>query len=130
MTTQVCRRLKHIGRVFQRLCGRIIHAVKTDDFFAIIEGNHHQRMNPLTLHISCYVVPRDQERLRAMTKKRIRMVRSAYILGGQPSGTENTAIFAQRDVNAVVEQEEKYKLEARQSLEDILEGSGTPPQRT
>ena len=27
---------------------------------------------------------------------------------------ENSAIFALRDVNAVVEQEEKYKLEARQ----------------
>ena len=32
-------------------------------------------------------------------------------------------IFARRDVNAVVEQEEKYKLETRQSLEDILEGA-------
>ena len=38
---------------------------------------------------------------------------------------ENCAIFALRDVNAVVEQEEKYKLEARQSLEDILEGART-----
>ena len=37
----------------------------------------------------------------------------------------NCAIFALRDVNAVVEQEEKYKLEARQSLEDILEGART-----
>ncbi len=38
---------------------------------------------------------------------------------------ENSAIFALRDVNAVVEQEEKYKLEARQNLEDILEGART-----
>lgn len=38
---------------------------------------------------------------------------------------EHCAIFAQRDVNAVVEQEEKYKLEARQSLQDILEGART-----
>ena len=38
---------------------------------------------------------------------------------------ENCAIFAQRDVNAVVEQEEKYKLEARRSLEYILEGART-----
>ena len=34
-------------------------------------------------------------------------------------------IFALRDVNAVVEQEEKYRLEARQSLENILEGART-----
>jgi len=38
---------------------------------------------------------------------------------------EHCVIFAQRDVNAVVEQEEKYKLKARQSLEDILEGART-----
>ena len=34
-------------------------------------------------------------------------------------------IFALRDINAVVEQEEKHKLEARRSLEDILEGART-----
>ena len=38
---------------------------------------------------------------------------------------EQCAIFAFRDVNAVVEQEERYKSEARQSLEDILEGART-----
>ena len=38
---------------------------------------------------------------------------------------EQSAIFAFRDVNAVVEQEERYKSEARQSLEDILEGART-----
>ena len=41
------------------------------------------------------------------------------------AGEENCVIFALRDVNAVVEQEEKYRLEARQSLENILEGART-----
>ncbi len=99
-------------------------------------------------YISRCVVPRDQERLRTMTpkdyvlahlqKKKKFSVR--YQVNGNSSGlkhmeihfsaTERTAaehrvIFALRDVNAVVEQEEKYKLEARQSLEDILEGART-----
>ena len=43
----------------------------------------------------------------------------------EKTAEENCAIFAQRDINAVEEQEEKYKLEARQSLEDILEGART-----
>lgn len=38
---------------------------------------------------------------------------------------EHWVIFAKRDVNALVEQEKKYKLEARQSMEDILEGART-----
>ncbi len=96
-------------------------------------------------YISRYVVPRDQERLRAMTKKsyvlaQLRTKKKFYVryqvqdnayglrhLEIHFSATEkaNCAIFAQRDVNAVVEQEEKYKLEARQSLEDILEGART-----
>ena len=99
-------------------------------------------------YISLCVVPRDQERLRTITpkdyvlaylqKKKKFSVR--YQVNGNSSGlkhmeihfsaTEQTAaehrvIFALRDVNAVVEQEEKYKLEARQSLEDILEGART-----
>ena len=99
-------------------------------------------------YISQCVVPRDQERLRAVTpkgyvlaqlqKKKKFSVR--YQVNGNPSGlkhmeihfsstegaeAENCVIFALRDVNAVVEQEEKYKLEARQSLEDILEGART-----
>ncbi len=99
-------------------------------------------------YISRCVVPRDQERLRTITpkdyvlaqlqKKKKFSVR--YQVNGNSSGlkhmeihfsaTERTAaehrvIFALRDVNAVVEQEEKYKLEARQSLEDILEGART-----
>ena len=41
------------------------------------------------------------------------------------TAAENCAIFALRDVNALVEREEKYKLEARRSLEDILEGART-----
>ena len=99
-------------------------------------------------YISQCVVPRDQQRLRAMTlkgyvlaqlqKKKKFSVR--YQVNGNAFGlkhmeihfsatgrreAENCAIFALRDVNAVVEQEEKYKLEARQSLEDILEGART-----
>ncbi len=99
-------------------------------------------------YISRYVVPRDQERLRAVTKKdyvlaQLKTKKQFYVryqVKDSPFGlkyleihfsaTEKTeeehcAIFAQRDVNAVVEQEEKYKLEARRSLEDILEGART-----
>ncbi len=99
-------------------------------------------------YISQYVVPRDQERLRAVTKKdyvlaqlktkkkfyvRYQVKDSSYGLkhleihfsATEKTEEENCAIFAQRDVNAVVEQEEKYKLEARQSLEGILEGART-----
>ena len=99
-------------------------------------------------YISEYVVPRDQERLRAVTEKsyvldRLRSKKKfsvRYQVKDSASGlkhleihfsatektaAENCAIFAQRDVNALVEQEEKYKLEARQSLEDILEGART-----
>ncbi len=99
-------------------------------------------------YISQYVVPRDQERLRAVTKKsyvlsQLRAKKKFYVRyqvndniyglkhleihfsSTEKTWEENCAIFAQRDVNAVVEQEEKYKLEARQSLEDILEGART-----
>ena len=98
--------------------------------------------------ISLYVIPRDQERLRAVTAKdyvlarlqtknkfyvRYQVKDNSYGLKHMEihfSSTENAAednciIFAHRDVNAVVEQEEKYRLEARQSLEDILEGART-----
>lgn len=99
-------------------------------------------------YISHYVAPRDQERLRAVTRKdyvlaQLRTKKKFYVryqVKDSASGLkhleihfsatdrtekENCAIFAQRDVNAVVEQEEKYKLEARRSLEDILEGART-----
>ena len=99
-------------------------------------------------YISLYVVPRDQKRLRAVTSKdyilaQLKKKKKFYVryqVKDNPyrlkhleihfSATENTeeencAIFAQRDVNTVVELEEKYKLEARQSLEDILEGART-----
>ncbi len=99
-------------------------------------------------YISQYVVPRDQERLRAVTKKdyvlaqlkrkkkfdvRYQVKDSSqglkhleiHFSATEKTEEENCAIFAQRDVNAVVEQEEKNKLEARQSLEDILEGART-----
>ncbi len=99
-------------------------------------------------YISTYVVPRDRDRLRTVTNKGYVLARLKakkkfsvrYQVEGCASGlkhleihfsatedttAENCAIFAQRDVNALVEQEEKYKLEARQSLEDILEGART-----
>ncbi len=99
-------------------------------------------------YISLYVAPRYQEWLRTVTKKeyvlaqlkekkkfsvRYQVKESAYGLkylemhfsAVEWTAGENCAIFAQRDVNAVVEQEEKYKLEARQSLENILEGART-----
>ncbi len=99
-------------------------------------------------YISEYVVPRDQERLRTMTKKSYVLAQlrtkkkfsvryqvkdcssglkhlEIHFSATERTVTENCAIFAQRDVNALVEQEEKYKLEARQSLEDILEGART-----
>ncbi len=99
-------------------------------------------------YISLYVVPRDQKRLRAVTKKeyvlaQLRTKKKYYVryqvkdnLEGIKNlevhfsvtgmeAEENRAIFAFRDVNSVVEQEEKYRQETRQSLEEILEGSRT-----
>ncbi len=99
-------------------------------------------------YISLYVASRHQEYLRTITKKdyvltqlrtkkkfytRYQVVDNPYGIknmeihfstAGKES-KENNAIFAFRDINTVVEQEEKYKLEARQSLEDILEGART-----
>jgi signal transduction histidine kinase/CheY-like chemotaxis protein len=99
-------------------------------------------------YISLYVAPRHQEYLRTITKKdyvltqlrtkkkfytRYQVVDNPYGIknmeihfstAGKES-KENNAIFAFRDINTVVEQEERYKLEARQSLEDILEGART-----
>ncbi|MDE7008090.1 MAG: response regulator, partial [Lachnospiraceae bacterium] len=99
-------------------------------------------------YISRYVVLEDQERLRVMTKKDYVLARlkekkkfsvryqveddssrlkhlEIHFSATEKTEEENCAIFAQRDINAVVEQEEKYKLEARRSLEDILEGART-----
>ncbi len=99
-------------------------------------------------YISRCVVPRDQEKLRAVTKKdyvlaqlrikkkffvRYQVKDSSYGLkhmeihfsATEKTAEENCVIFARRDINAVVEKEEKYRLEARQSLEDILEGART-----
>ena len=99
-------------------------------------------------YIAKCVVPRDQERLRTVTKKSYVLARlktkkkfsvryqvkdssaglkhlEIHFSATEKTVTENCAIFALRDVNAVVEQEEKYKLEARQSLEEILEGART-----
>ena len=99
-------------------------------------------------YISQCAAPRDQERLRAVTKKDYVLAQlktrkkfyARYQVQDNPHGlkhmeihfsamgqgeAEHCVIFALRDVNSVVEQEEKYKLEARQSLEDILEGART-----
>ncbi len=99
-------------------------------------------------YISQYVVCEDQDRIRTVTKKDYVLARLKtnkkfsvrYQVKDSTSGLkhleihfsatdkteeENCVIFALRDVNAVVEQEEQYKLEARRSLEDILEGART-----
>ncbi len=99
-------------------------------------------------YISLCVVPQDQERLRAMTEKDYVLTQlrtkkkfsvryqvkdnfqglkhlEIHFSATEKTAEENCGIFAQRDVNAVVEQEERYKREARRSLEDILEGART-----
>lgn len=115
------------------------------DWAASFEDGYQAAMER---YISQCAAPRDQERLRAVTKKsyvlaqlktrrkfyvRYQMKDNSYGLNHleihfsatEKTEEENCVIFALRDVNAVVEQEEKYKLEARQSLEDILEGART-----
>ncbi len=99
-------------------------------------------------YIARYVVPEDQERLRAQTGKdyvlaQLRaekklsvryQVKDAscgmqhlemHFSATEKTAEENCAIFALRDVNAVVAQEEKDRREARRSLENILEGART-----
>ncbi len=99
-------------------------------------------------YISMYVAPRDRERLRAMTGKgyvlsQLRTNKKFFVryqVKDNPWGVknleihfsvtgreaeENIAIFAFRDINSLVEQEEKYKLETRRDIENILEGSRT-----
>lgn len=99
-------------------------------------------------YVSRCVAARDQEKLRAASRKeyvlaKLRSSKKFYVRyqvkdndygmkymeihfsATEKAEGENCAIFALRDVNAVVEQEEKYKLETRQSLEDILEGART-----
>ena len=115
------------------------------DWAAHFEGGYQTAMEQ---YISQYVIPRDQERFRAMTKKDYVLAKlkekkkfsiryqekdstcglkylEIHFSATEKTEEENCAIFAQRDINAVVEQEEKDKLEARQSLEDILEGART-----
>ncbi|MCI8772561.1 MAG: response regulator [Lachnospiraceae bacterium] len=109
------------------------------------EKSYHTAMEQ---YISLYVTPEDQERLRTVTKKDYVLAQlktkekfyARYQVKDNPygvknleihfsvtgkKGEENSAIFAFRDINSVVEQEEKYKQETRQSLEEILEGSRT-----
>lgn len=99
-------------------------------------------------YVSNHVAAKDQERLRAVTQKdyvlsKLRTEKKfsvRYQVKDRTFGLKhmemhfsttgksikkNCIIFAQRDINAVVEQEEKYRLEARRSLENILEGART-----
>ena len=99
-------------------------------------------------YISRYVVPTDQERIRVVTQKdyvlaQLREKKKFYVRhqvkdssdelkhleihfsATEKTAEENCVIFALRDVNAVVEQEEEYKQQARKSLEDTLEGART-----
>ena len=99
-------------------------------------------------YIAEHVVPWDQERLRTVTQKDYILAQlrakqkfsvryqvnptasglkhlEIHFSTTERTGEENCAIFALRDINALVEQEEKYRLEARRSLEDILEGART-----
>ena len=105
-------------------------------------------LSAMEQYITRYVVPRDQKRFFAVTKRdyvlaqlkkkkkfyvRYEVQDNAYGLkhmeihysATEKTAEENCAIFALRDVNAVVEQEEKNKHEARKSMEDILEGART-----
>lgn len=109
------------------------------------EKGYHTAMEQ---YISLFVAPEDQERLRTVTRKDYVLAQlkikekfyARYQVKENPYGIknmeihfsvtgkkeeENSAIFAFRDINSVVEQEEKYKQETRQSLEEILEGSRT-----
>ena len=45
---KICRRLKHIGSIFDGLHRRIVHAVKSDNLIAVIERHYHKRMNILS----------------------------------------------------------------------------------
>ena len=115
------------------------------DWAAHFKGGYQAAMER---YISKCVVPQDQERLRAMTERdhvltQLRTKKKfsvryqvkdnvtglkyleLHFSATERTAAENCAIFAQRDVNALVEREEQYKLEARRSLEDILEGART-----
>ncbi len=161
---------RNLFRELQKRSHKVLHALSVDYLgiyqvnfdtgeCEVYRDNEQMRMDwaahfkdgyekAMEWYISRYVVPRDQERLRAMTKKsyvlsQLRTKKKFYVRYQVKDNTyglkhleihfsstektqeENCAIFAQRDVNAVVEQEEKNKLEARQSLEDILEGART-----
>ena len=48
---KVCRRLEHIRCVFQRLHRGIIHTVKTDDPFPVVQRNYHKRLDLLPLQV-------------------------------------------------------------------------------
>ena len=161
---------RNLVRELQKRSYRVLHALSVDylgiyqvnfdtDECEIYRDNEQLRrdwgvdfengyQNAMEGYISRYVVQRDQEKLRAMTRKEyvlaeLRAKKKYYVRyqvkdnfyglkhlelhfsAGENTEKENCAIFAQRDINAVVEQEEKYRLEARRSMEDILEGART-----
>jgi len=100
-------------------------------------------------YIRWYVIPQDQERIRAVTRKdyvlaQLRTKKKFFaryqvtnnnLLGAKnieihfsavgQEGEENRAFFAFRDVNSLVAQEEEYREETRRNMEDVLEGSRT-----
>ena len=160
---------RNLVRELQKRSYNVLHALSVD-YFGIYEldfdtdrckiyrDNEQMRLDwgidieegyraAIRQYISCCVIPRDQERLYAVTEKgyvlaQLRKRQKFYVryqvrdnsyglkhveihYSATGKAEEDRAIFALRDVNAVVEQEEKYKLEARKSLEDILEGART-----
>jgi len=97
-------------------------------------------------YISVYATPRDQERLRVVTEKshvlaQLQAKKKFYVryqVKDNPEGLKNLeihfsvtgkegngVIFALRDVNSVVEQEERHKQETKRDVENILEGART-----
>lgn len=166
-----CLKQRDLFRELQKQSYTVLHALSVDylgiyrvnfdtDEYEVYRNSKRMNMNwavqladgyqtAMERYISEYVVPEDQERVRATTKKeyvlsRLKIKKKFYIryqVNDSTSGLKhmeihfsaaekidkraNCVIFAQRDVNAEVEKEEKYKLEARWRLEEILEGART-----
>ena len=100
-------------------------------------------------YINWYVIPQDQARMREVTRKdyvlsQLRTKKKFFVryqvtndnLLGEKNveihfsatgrkDEENCAIFAFRDINSLVAQEEEYRLETQRNMEDVLEGSRT-----
>jgi len=119
---------------------------KSERLEVVFDKNDNSYPAAMERYISLYVTPRDQERLRIITKKsyvraRLQAKKKFYVryqVKDNPEGLknleihfsamgkeENSVIFAFRDVNFVVEQEERHRLEERRNIENILEGART-----